>query len=39
MGQSDRNCLTEGEKYWLKGLGYYDAGSRSFYTKETNKQP
>ena len=24
--------LNEGEKYWLKGLGYYDAGSRSFYT-------
>ncbi|WP_291965122.1 TRAP transporter substrate-binding protein [Maribacter sp.] len=24
--------LSEGEKYWLKGLGYYDAGSRSFYT-------
>lgn len=23
------------DKYWLKGLGYYDAGSRSFYTKET----
>ena len=20
------------EKYWLKGLGYYDSGSRSFYT-------
>ncbi len=24
--------LKESEKYWLKGLGYYDAGSRSFYT-------
>ncbi|WP_299320653.1 TRAP transporter substrate-binding protein [uncultured Maribacter sp.] len=24
--------LNEGDKYWLKGLGYYDAGSRSFYT-------
>ncbi|MEO9481490.1 MAG: TRAP transporter substrate-binding protein [Maribacter dokdonensis] len=24
--------LNEGEQYWLKGLGYYDAGSRSFYT-------
>tara|TARA_R110002033_G_scaffold3700_6_gene20150 strand:- start:64826 stop:65803 length:978 start_codon:yes stop_codon:yes gene_type:complete len=24
--------LNDGEKYWLKGLGYYDAGSRSFYT-------
>ena len=25
--------LLEGEKYWLRGLCYYDAGSRSFYTK------
>lgn len=24
--------LRDGEQYWLKGLGYYDAGSRSFYT-------
>lgn len=27
------SLLNEGEKFWLKGLGYYDAGSRSFYTK------
>lgn len=27
--------LTEGEQYWLKGLTYFDAGSRSFYTKNT----
>ncbi len=26
--------LNDGDKYWLKGLGYYDAGSRSFYTKD-----
>ena len=25
--------MAEREKFWLKGLGYYDAGSRSFYTK------
>ena len=25
--------LAEGEDTWLKGLGYFDAGSRSFYTK------
>ncbi|WP_027125468.1 TRAP transporter substrate-binding protein [Gelidibacter mesophilus] len=25
--------LNDAEKYWLKGLCYYDAGSRSFYTK------
>ncbi len=26
--------LNDGEKFWLKGLCYYDSGSRSFYTKE-----
>jgi len=33
-GPIGKQLLNEGEKYWLKGLGYYDAGSRSFYTKE-----
>lgn len=33
-GPIGRQLLDEGSKYWLKGLGYYDAGSRSFYTKE-----
>jgi len=33
-GPLGKQLLDEGEKYWLKGLGYYDAGSRSFYTKE-----
>jgi len=32
-GPIGKQLLDEGEKYWLKGLGYYDAGSRSFYTK------
>lgn len=27
--------LADGEQYWLKGLTYFDAGSRSFYTKNT----
>ena len=27
--------LLEGEKYWLRGLTYFDAGSRSFYFKDT----
>lgn len=27
------------EKYWLIGLGYYDAGSRSFYTKTPVRNP
>ncbi|MCF4101095.1 TRAP transporter substrate-binding protein [Gillisia sp. M10.2A] len=26
--------LLDGEKYWLRGLTYFDAGSRSFYTKD-----
>lgn len=30
-----RELLAEGEQYWLKGLTYFDAGSRSFYTKNT----
>ena len=33
-GKIGKNLLDGGIKYWLKGLGYYDAGSRSFYTKE-----
>ncbi|MEA1785201.1 TRAP transporter substrate-binding protein [Arenibacter sp. GZD96] len=34
-GPIGKSLLNEGSKYWLKGLAYYDAGSRSFYTKET----
>lgn len=26
--------LAEGEKYWFKGLTFYDAGSRSFYSTQ-----
>lgn len=33
-GPVGQQLLEDGEKYWLKGLGYYDAGSRSFYTKD-----
>lgn len=32
-GEIGKELLEGGEKYWLKGLGYYDSGSRSFYTK------
>lgn len=32
-GEVGKELLDGGKKYWLKGLGYYDAGSRSFYTK------
>ncbi|MEE9364446.1 MAG: TRAP transporter substrate-binding protein [Cellulophaga sp.] len=28
------SILNKGADYWLKGLCFYDAGSRSFYTKE-----
>ncbi len=32
-GSIGKELLEDGEKYWIKGLAYYDAGSRSFYTK------
>jgi tripartite ATP-independent transporter DctP family solute receptor len=31
-GPVGEELLNGTEKYWLKGLGYYDSGSRSFYT-------
>ena len=31
MDQLEKNCNGT-EQFWLKGLGYYDSGSRSFYT-------
>lgn len=33
-GPIGKEILDDGKKYLLKGLGYYDAGSRSFYTKD-----
>lgn len=33
-GPIGQELLDEGIQYWIKGLGYYDAGSRSFYTKD-----
>lgn len=38
-GPIGQQLLEDGEKYWLKGLGYYDAGSRSFYTKKPVQTP
>jgi len=32
-GEIGKQILLSSEKYWLRGLGYYDAGSRSFYSK------
>jgi tripartite ATP-independent transporter DctP family solute receptor len=33
-GPIGKELLKEGEDYWLKGIGFYDSGSRSFYTKD-----
>lgn len=33
-GPIGKALLAEGEQYWFKGLCFYDAGKRSFYTKE-----
>ncbi|NRA51980.1 MAG: TRAP transporter substrate-binding protein DctP, partial [Phaeodactylibacter sp.] len=33
-GQIGKSLLLEAQNYWLRGLCFYDAGSRSFYTKE-----
>jgi tripartite ATP-independent transporter DctP family solute receptor len=33
-GEVGRQLLLSTEKYWLRGLCFYDAGKRSFYSKE-----
>lgn len=33
-GPIGKALLDEGEQYWFKGLCFYDAGKRSFYTKD-----
>ncbi|MEZ4810094.1 MAG: TRAP transporter substrate-binding protein [Allomuricauda sp.] len=33
-GPIGKKLLSGSEKFWLKGLTYFDAGNRSFYTKE-----
>ena len=33
-GPIGKEILSKGEEYWLRGLCFYDAGSRSFYTKD-----
>ncbi len=35
QGDIGKKLLLAGEKYYLRGMCYYDAGSRSFYTKNT----
>lgn len=34
-----KKLLVQGEKYWLRGLTYFDAGQRSFYSKEPIRTP
>jgi len=33
------DLLQQSEQYWLRGLTYFDAGQRSFYSKEPVHQP
>ncbi|MCB0584633.1 MAG: TRAP transporter substrate-binding protein [Phaeodactylibacter sp.] len=33
-GEVGKKLLKQSEKYWLRGLTYFDAGYRSFYTKD-----
>ena len=33
-GNIGKSILQKGSKFWLRGLCYYDAGSRSFYTSK-----
>lgn len=33
-GVIGQELLDDGIQFWLKGLGFYDAGSRSFYSKD-----
>nr|WKN35748.1 TRAP transporter substrate-binding protein [Tunicatimonas sp. TK19036] len=33
-GPIGREILESGEPFWLRGLGFYDSGYRSFYTKD-----
>lgn len=38
-GEVGKQLLLQGEKYWLRGLTYFDAGQRSFYAKEPIRTP
>lgn len=35
QGEIGRELLLAGERYWLRGLCYFDAGTRSFYTVDS----
>ena len=38
-GEVGQKLLIQSEKYWLRGLTYFDAGQRSFYAKEPIRTP
>ncbi|MCI4670687.1 MAG: TRAP transporter substrate-binding protein [Bacteroidia bacterium] len=38
-GEIGKGILTGSEKYWLRGLTYFDAGQRSFYSKKPIREP
>lgn len=38
-GPIGKELLEQGEQYWLRGLTYFDAGHRSFYSKEPIRKP
>jgi tripartite ATP-independent transporter DctP family solute receptor len=38
-GAIGKDLLIQGEQYWLRGLTYFDAGYRSFYSKQPVSQP
>ncbi len=38
-GPIGKKLLQQGEDYWLRGLTYFDAGQRSFYSKEPIRTP
>ena len=38
-GPLGKKLLLQGEKFWLRGLTYFDAGYRSFYSKEPIRTP
>ena len=38
-GPVGKSLLVGGEKFWLRGLTYFDAGQRSFYAKKPIEKP
>jgi len=38
-GPIGKEMLKQGEKFWLRGLAYFDAGQRSFYSKKPIHNP